>query len=263
MFSSDPHSAPPFWTGGPNPCGLHNFPAKKSKMSMKGPRTRVTQPMTTGSSVFAIKYKDGIVMAADTLGSYGSLARYVDLERVIKVNDSTIVACTGDYADFQWLREVIEQKQIDEEVSGFGGCETTKPSALYHWLTRFLYNRRSKFDPLWTTVVVGGIQDGAPFLGCVNYIGVAYQENAISTGLGQDIAVPIMRNLLEKKDPSEVSLEEAKEAIRTCVRTLFYRDCRSTSRFSMAVVNTEGAAVEKPTVIDSNWEIAKFNLGYE
>ena len=54
------------------------------------------------------------------------------------------------------------------------------------------------------------------------------------------------RNLLEKKDPSEVSLEEAKEAIRTCVRTLFYRDCRSTSRFSMAVVNTEGAAVEKP-----------------
>ena len=42
-------------------------------------------------------------------------------------------------------------------------------------------------------MVVGGIQDGAPFLGCVNYIGVAYQENAISTGLGQEIAVPIMR----------------------------------------------------------------------
>ena len=86
MFSSDPHSAPPFWTGGPNPGGLHNFPGKKSTMSMKGPRTRVSQPMTTGSSVFAIKYKDGVVMAADTLGSYGSLARYVDLERVIRVS---------------------------------------------------------------------------------------------------------------------------------------------------------------------------------
>ena len=85
MFSSDSHSAPPFWSGGPNPGGLHNFPAKKSTMSMKGPKTRVTQPMTTGSSVFAIKYKDGVVMAADTLGSYGSLARYVDLERVIRV----------------------------------------------------------------------------------------------------------------------------------------------------------------------------------
>ena len=71
------------------------------------------------------------------------------------------------------------------------------------------------------------------------------------------------RNLLEKKDPSEVTLEEAKEAIRTCVRTLFYRDCRSTSRFQMAVVSADGAAVEKPTVIDSNWEIANFNLGYE
>ena len=132
------------------------------------------------------------------MGSFPRHYKFVNFKyspsvNLFQVNDSTIVACTGDYADFQWLREVIEQKQIDEEVSGYGGCETTKPSALYHWLTRFLYNRRSKFDPLWTTVVVGGIQDGAPFLGCVNYIGVAYQENAISTGLGQEIAVPIMR----------------------------------------------------------------------
>ena len=133
-----------------------------------------------------------------SMGSFPRHYKFVNFKyspsvNLFQVNDSTIVACTGDYADFQWLREVIEQKQIDEEVSGYGGCETTKPSALYHWLTRFLYNRRSKFDPLWTTVVVGGIQDGAPFLGCVNYIGVAYQENAISTGLGQEIAVPIMR----------------------------------------------------------------------
>lgn len=53
-----------------------------------------------------------MIMAADTLGSYGSLARYLDLERVIKVNETTIVAASGDYADFQFLREVIEQKQV-------------------------------------------------------------------------------------------------------------------------------------------------------
>ena len=72
-----------------------------------------------GTSVFGMKYKDGVILAADTLGSYGSLARYPDLERVIRVNDTTVVACSGDYADFQFLREVIEQKQVKNILSSF------------------------------------------------------------------------------------------------------------------------------------------------
>ena len=57
-------------------------------------------------------------MAADTNGSYGSLARYPDVPRVVRVNETTVVACTGDIADFQFLQEIIEQKQIDEEIKG-------------------------------------------------------------------------------------------------------------------------------------------------
>ena len=55
----------------------------------------------SGTSVFGVKYKDGVVLGADTLGSYGSLARFPNVERVIKINDNTVVACSGDYADFQ------------------------------------------------------------------------------------------------------------------------------------------------------------------
>ena len=102
-----------------------------------------------------------------------------------------MVASTGDYADFQFLQEVIEQKQIDEELQG--GGVSMKPKALHCWITRYLYNKRSKIDPLWTTVIVGGVQDDKPFLGYCNYLGVAYQENCIATGLGADVAVPLMR----------------------------------------------------------------------
>lgn len=37
-----------------------------------------------------------------------------------------------------------------------------KPKALYTWLTRVMYNRRNKFDPLWNNYLVGGMQDGVP-----------------------------------------------------------------------------------------------------
>ena len=144
-----------------------------------------------GTSVFAIKYKDGVILAADTLASYGSLARFESVERVIKVNDTTVVACTGDYADFQFLREVIEQKQRDEDIRG--GGVTMKPASLHCWITRMLYNKRSRFDPLWTTIIVGGIQDDKPFLGYCNYIGTAFTEDAVATGIGLDLGMPILR----------------------------------------------------------------------
>merc|ERR1712054_338953 len=39
------------------------------------------QPLVTGTSVLAVKYKDGVVIAADNLGSYGSFARFTDVQR--------------------------------------------------------------------------------------------------------------------------------------------------------------------------------------
>ena len=66
--------------------------------------------MVTGSSVLGLKFDGGVMMAADTLGSYGSLARYRNCSRVLKVNSSTVLAAGGDYADFQYLKNVIEQR---------------------------------------------------------------------------------------------------------------------------------------------------------
>jgi 20S proteasome subunit beta 7 len=119
-----------------------------------------------------MKYDGGVIIAADTLGSYGSMARFPDLKRVLKVNDSTVLGVGGDYADFQFLSEIIKQKQIDEDCKDDGF--TLKPKALHCWLTRVLYNRRSKFDPLWNVIIVAGMQDNEPYLGFCNLQGTAF-----------------------------------------------------------------------------------------
>lgn len=43
-----------------------------------------------------------------TLGSYGSLARYRSISRLLTVNDTTVAAGTGDYADFQHIERLFE-----------------------------------------------------------------------------------------------------------------------------------------------------------
>ncbi len=182
---------PSFWTGGPDPASYYDFPSRsKTSKAKANPTTRSAYPITTGTSVFGLRYKDGIVIAADNMGSYGSLARYPGLQRVFKVNDTTVIASSGDIADFQYLHSIIKMKQVDEEIHG--GGVTMRPEALHCWLTRVLYNRRSRFDPLWNTVVVGGIQEDKPFLGVVDMIGTAWKEDKVATGFGAHVAIPIM-----------------------------------------------------------------------
>lgn len=65
--------------------------------------------MVTGTSVLAVKFEGGVVIAADMMGSYGSLARFRGISRLLRVNDSTVLGASGDYADFQYLTQVINQ----------------------------------------------------------------------------------------------------------------------------------------------------------
>jgi 20S proteasome subunit beta 7 len=66
--------------------------------------------MVTGTSVVGITFDSGVVIAADLLGSYGSMAQLRNLPRVFKINDATVIGGSGDYADFQFLHDVIKQK---------------------------------------------------------------------------------------------------------------------------------------------------------
>uniref|UniRef100_V5H948 Putative proteasome beta type-4 subunit n=1 Tax=Ixodes ricinus TaxID=34613 RepID=V5H948_IXORI len=53
--------------------------------------------------------------------------------------------------------------------------------------------------PLWNTYLVGGLQDGVPFLGQVDMLGTAFQSDTLATGYGAYIAQPLMRDDYEKK----------------------------------------------------------------
>lgn len=51
-------------------------------------------------------------MAADTLASYGSLARFRDERRLLKVGygpGKCLIGASGDMGDFQFMKESLEQ----------------------------------------------------------------------------------------------------------------------------------------------------------
>lgn len=50
------------------------------------------------------------MMAADNLASYGSLARFRDIERLHKVTDFTVLGASGDMSDFQYVKHLLDSQ---------------------------------------------------------------------------------------------------------------------------------------------------------
>ena len=44
---------------------------------------------------------------------------------------------------------------------------TLGPKEIHKYLSRVMYNRRNKFDPLWNTLILGGVKKGVKYLGMV------------------------------------------------------------------------------------------------
>ena len=222
--------------------------------SLVGPKQRTMQPMYTTSSVVGLCYEGGVVLAADT-GVSGGCLRFDNVPRIRKINENTMLAMSGDYADFQYLESVIEAKIIEDERHNDGF--QMKPRSLYVYLSRLLYQRRNKFNPLWTSIIVAGMQDGKPFLGHVDMIGTAFESNLYSTGFGNYMGLGIMRAAIEKAG-GKLTKEGAVTALQDVLRTLYYRDKTAWANYQVGVCNSDGAKIEGPFRIDSNWEIATY-----
>ena len=236
-------------------CNLTNFP----KMNTQ-------QPIITGTSVVSLKFKDGIIMAADNLGSYGSLLRFTNMERLLRVGKETIVGVSGDISDMQQLERLLEELETTEEVYDNDGGHNLRAPHVHEYLSKVLYNRRSKMNPLWNALVVGGFNDdGTPFLKYVDLLGVTYGSSAISTGFGSHLAVPLLRQLVPKDpDYENVTEEQARDAILNCMRVLFYRDARSLDKFSLVTVKKgEELRFEKDLKCENqSWKFAQDIRGY-
>lgn len=213
------------------------------------PRSHTQQPTLTGTSILGLKCSDGIVIASDTLASWGSLAKFPSVQRVTKVNKDTVVAGSGDFADFQQICLTLEE--LSEHEYCMDDNSSKSPSEIHQYLTRIMYERRNRFDPLWNSLVVGGFRNGEPFLGYVDLIGTNYEGDSIATGFGAYLAQPILRKFIDQK--GTFTVEEAKPIMVDAMRTLFYRDARTIDKIQLTTVTKDGVDIGEPFVFESKW----------
>jgi len=189
----------------------------------------------------------------DTLASYGSTKRYKSMQRVRKVNDRVVVAASGEVSDFNYIMKLLEELTTDDFCLDDGISMSAKE--VHAYLSRVMYNRRGKFDPLWNSLVVGGFNsDGSFFLGTVGMIGTNYTDAHVATGFGQHLARPIFR---ERHRP-DMSEAEAVAMLHDALRVCYYRDKQSINKFQLAKITPEGVTISDPFSLDMKWDYKHF-----
>ncbi|EFE32096.1 uncharacterized protein ARB_00987 [Trichophyton benhamiae CBS 112371] len=212
-----------------------------SYLQTSGPTTHTQRPIVTGTSVIAVKFKDGVVIASDNLVGFG-----------------------GDVSDMQYIDRVLNSLDIQENYSTYGE-HSLNAKNLHTYLSKLLYQRRSKFDPLWNHILVAGLDDeGKPFLSSADLLGTTYSAPALATGFGAHLAVPILRRLFpEENGIDNITKEQAVDAMKQCMRVLFYRDARSSDRYSIAVVTKDGVELKENEALENqSWAFADRIRGY-
>jgi 20S proteasome subunit beta 7 len=245
-----------------------------SATATSGRREHTTRPMVTGTSVVGLVYQGGVLLAADTLLSYGSMAKSQNAQRLHSIGGSVVVGASGEYSDYTKLLRVLEEKHLAETRTGLmedGQTEVTAEST-WNYLRMLFYSKRNKMNPYWNDVLVAGftnVKEGSadnldgtpsqPFLGMVDKIGTTVSDNTLATGFGAWLALPLLR---EKWRP-DLTEREARALLEDCMKVLFLRDCRASPQIQLAKVTQaeDGSVVSvisDPYILETQWDSAEF-----
>lgn len=213
------------------------------------PMKRTLSPTVTGGTVVGIALKDCVLVCTDTLGSYGKMARFKGVPRFSNVGNTTVVCASGEYSDFQYIDQLLQEKASRDWMEKDGSKPHPKDYSSY--LSRIFAVRRNKLNPLWNSMVVGGFGDGKAYLSYIDMYGTFFEENYVATSFGRYFAITLLRDRY-KPDMTEV---EARKLIEDCMRIGFYRDCMASDEIQFAKITPDGVAIEQPYRLNTTWNL--------
>ena len=189
------------------------------------PKQHTQSPAVTGTSVLGVKYNGGVVIAADNLASYGSLARFTDVKRIRTFPPNTIIGFGGDVSDMQYLDRLLQSLDIEENYLS-SSQHAMNAKNLHTYLSKVMYKRRSDFNPLWNMLLVAGYDDdGNPFLASADLLGTTFSSPTLATGFGAHLAQPLLRQLMPDDEASveNVTKEQAVQAVKDAACCKWHR----------------------------------------
>jgi len=191
----------------------------------------------TGATVVGIKCTDGVVVATDTMISWGTLVLSEKGIKAFKLTDTIVLASAGLTSDYQML---VNRLKAQIKLYELNQKKSITVKALSKMIANTLYSTR--MAPLYVQTVVVGVDGNGPQLYTLDMGGSLIPDEFTATGTGTRTAFGVLENFLKAK----VTVKEAEEIAIKAVKAGIARDIQSGG--DIHVMSVTDAGITERTV---------------
>ena len=174
--------------------------------------------LPTGATVVGIKCSDGVVVATDSLITWGTHILSEKGIKAFKLTDTIVLASAGLTSDYQML---VNRLQAQIKLYELNQKKDITVKALSKMLANTLYSRR--MAPLYVQTVVVGIDGNGPQLFSLDMGGSIIPDEYTATGSGTGPAYGV----LEDGFKPNMTVKDAETIAINAVKAGIARDAQS------------------------------------
>ncbi len=214
------------------------------------------EKLKTGTTILAIKAKDGVVIASDRQISAGFMI-HGDTLKVVPLTKNIYLAFSGVVSDVQYI-----QKILNAEIDLFklrNGREI-KISEVANLLSIINYQGLRNFFPRIAGLILAGFDDKNFYIYNITPDGVLEErKDFLAEGSGSLFAIPV----LDAEYKKELTLKEAKELALKALKVAAKRDLYSGIGYVMYSISRKKVEKEEgkldPYEVEVKKEVIKVN----
>lgn len=193
------------------------------------------QIMVPGAAGVVIKCKDGVVLGNDRRATWGYTVTNKATKKVFKITDHIGIAAYGLIGDFQILVKIL-RAQANLYLLDAGERITTR--SMGKMVSNYLYSR--KMAPLYTNLVVAGMDQDGPKLFTLDAIGSLMPDEFATVGTGMLLSIGI----LEAEYKPGMNIAAGEKLVEKAIRSAISRDVMSGNGIDILTI-TEAGGTEK------------------
>ena len=190
------------------------------------------QIMVPGACGVAIKCKDGVVLGNDRRATWGYTVTNKSTKKVFKITEYIGMAAYGLIGDFQILVKIL-RAQANLYILDAGERISTK--SMGKMVSNYLYSR--KMMPLYTNLVVAGMDIGGPELYTLDAIGSLMSDDYGTIGTGMLLSIGI----LEAEYKPGMTVTAGEKLVEKAIRNSISRDVMSGNGIDIMTITKDGA----------------------
>jgi len=184
-----------------------------------------------GTTTIGVVCKNGVILSSDTRVTMGYFVAHKKGKKIYQIDNHLAMTISGTVADAQRTVEILK---VNAQLYKLNTGRPMPVQSAARLIANLLFS--SRFAPLLTQVLVGGVDDTGAHVFSLDPFGSLTEEKCVATGSGS----PIAYGVLEDKYKEDAAIKDILPVVVRAVDSAMKRDAASGDSFDVAIINEKG-----------------------